>query len=236
MSKGTLWIKKQLLKVLIFFQTLHIFERIFTVLGEKVFGRDIKIELCTFCLQSIILRKKIYFWKFWKFFLIRTWNIKILDLWQQSFHPGSQKSFLGVYMSSLRDVGIRRDITWRETFFGPWLKNFDLFLKTAFCVSRGTILVKKVFFESSVFYQTLRNFERTFTVLGEKVFGRDIKIEKCSFSLIRSTKKSNYWKFSLFIKIFRTLNEHLPCVPIKFCAGISKMKIVLHVFRVSCCG
>ena len=52
--------------------------------------------------------------------------------------------------------------------------------------------------ESSLFFQTLRNFERTFTVLGEKVFGRDTKIEKCSFRLIRSIKKSNFWNFSFF--------------------------------------
>ena len=157
--------------------------------------------------------------------------MKFLDLWQHSFHPGCQKSFLGVYMSSLRDVGIRRDITWRETFFEPWLKNFDLFLKTAFCVSERTFLVKIFFFEISVFFQTLGNFERTFTVLGEKVFGRDIKIEKCSFRLIRSTKNTNYWNFSLFIKLFRTLNEDLPCLAKKFWAGISKLKIAVFVSK-----
>ena len=123
--------------------------------------------------------------------------MKNLDLWQQSFHAGCQKYILGVYMSFLRDVGIRSDITWRETFFEPWLKNFDLFLKTAFCVSKGTFLVKN-FFWKFCFFQTLRNFERTFTVLGEKVFGRDIKIEKCSFRLIWSIKKSNFWKFCFF--------------------------------------
>ena len=156
--------------------------------------------------------------------------MKFLDLWQQSFHPGCQKSFLGVYMSSLRDVGIRRDITWRETFFEPWLKNFDLFLKTAFCVSKGTFSVN-FFLKVLFFFQTLRNFERTFTVLGEKVFVRDIKIEKCSFRLIRSTKKSNYWSFSLFIKLFRTLNKHLPCLAKKFWAGISKVKIAVFVSK-----
>ena len=123
--------------------------------------------------------------------------MKFLDLWQQNFHPGCQKSFLGVYMSSLRDVGIRRDIAWRETFFEPWLKNFDLFLKTAFCVSKGTFLVK-FFFESSVFFQTLRNFEGTFIVLGKRVLGRDIKNENCSLRLKRSIKKPNFWKFSFF--------------------------------------
>ena len=55
-------------------------------------------------------------------------------------------------MSSLRDVCIRSDITWRETVFEQWLKSFDLFVKTAFCVSKGTFLEKKFFFESSVFF------------------------------------------------------------------------------------
>ena len=156
-------------------------------------------------------------------------------MWQQSFHPGCQKRNLGVYMSSLRDVGIRSYITGRETFFEPWLKNFDLFLKTAFCVSKGTFLLKN-FFWKFCFFRTLRNFEWTVTVLGEKVLGRDIKIEKCSLRLERSIKNSNFWKFSFFIKFFRTLNEHLPCLPKKFCAGISKLKIVLYIFRISCWG
>ena len=156
-------------------------------------------------------------------------------MWQQSFHPGCQKYILGVYMSSLRDVGIRSDITWRETFFEQWLKNFDLFVKTAFCVSKGTFLEKK-FFLKVLFFSIFPNFERTFIVLGEKVFGRDIKIEKCSFRLERSIKNSNFWKFSLFVKFFRTLNEHLPCLPKKLCAGISKLKIVLYIFRISCWG
>ena len=33
---------------------------------------------------------------------------------------------------------------------------------------------------------------------GEKIFGRDIKIEDCSLRLKRSIKKSNFWKFSFF--------------------------------------
>ena len=192
------------------------------------------------------MKIKNFFESFVSFHLFRTWSMKFLDLWQQSFHPGCQNGFLAVYMSSLRDVGIRSDLTWRETFFGPWLKKFDLFLKTAFCVSKGTFWVK-FFFESSVFFklfgnlnelllclarklsagisklknavfvskdqsknqifetslfffQFLQNFERTITVLGEKVFGRDIKIESCSHRLKRSIKNSNFWKFSSFSK------------------------------------
>ena len=129
--------------------------------------------------------------------MFRTWNMTFLDLLQQSFHPGCQSCIPLVYKNSLRGVGIRSDITWRETFFEPWRRNFDLFLKTAFCVSKGTFWVE-IFFWKFCFFQTLRNFERTFIVLGEKVFGRDIKNERCSFRLIRSIKKSNFWKFSPF--------------------------------------
>ena len=52
--------------------------------------------------------------------------------------------------------------------------------------------------ENLFFLQILQNFERTFTVLGEKLFGRDIKIEKCSVRLERSIKKPNFWKFAFF--------------------------------------
>ena len=146
-------------------------------------------------------------------------------------------------------------------------------------MSKGTFLVKKNFLESSVFLQTLQNFQRTFTVLGRKVFGRDIKIESCSLRLIRSITKIKFlkvlffsnsselwtniyrawqksfrqgyenWKLqssshkinqknqtfesTLFFKFFRTLNEHLPCLAKNFWTGISKLKNVLYVFRVS---
>ena len=123
--------KLKLLKNLFFFQNLQNFERTFTVLGGKVLGRGIKIENCTLCLQSINLRIKNFFETFSSFHLFRTWNMKFLDLWQQSFHPGCQNYILLVYMKSLWDVGIRSDITWRETLFEPWRKNFDLFVKIA---------------------------------------------------------------------------------------------------------
>ena len=236
--------KTKLLKVRFFSQSLQKFERTFTVLGEKHFGRDIKIETCSyrlirsnkksnFCKISFFSKSselwtniyrawrkssgqgyqnwKLYsmsseyhfevkkkFLKVVSFHFFRTWNIIVLYLRQQRFHPVCQKCHLRVYMNSLRGVGIRSDISWRETFFEHWRKNFDLFLKTAFYVSKGTFWVKKSFFWKFCFFQTLRNFERNFTVLGEKVSGREIKIEKCSFRLIRSIKKSNFWKFSFF--------------------------------------
>ena len=160
-------------------------------------------------------------------------------------HPVCLSCILGVYMNSLRDAGFRSETNGRETFSEPWRKKFDLFLKTAFYVSKGTFWVKKTFwkfcffqtlrtfeqkftvlarklsagiaklkiavfvskdqsknqiFETSLFFQFLQNFERTITVLGENVFGRDIKIESCSHRLIRSFKNSFFWKFSSFSK------------------------------------
>ena len=94
----------------------------------------------------------------------------------------------------------------KRNFFEPWRKTFDLFLKTAFYVSKGTFWVKN-FSERSLFFQTLRNFERTFTVLGDKISGKDIKIEKCTFHLIRSIKTSNFWKFSFFYQFLQNFER-----------------------------
>ena len=189
--------KNQIFEKSLFFQLLQKFEQTITVLGEKFSGSYITIENCTLCLQNIILKIKIFCWKFVSFQFFRTWNIKFLDLRQQSFHPVCQQCNLRVYMRSLRDVGIRSATTSRETFFEPWWKNFDLFLKTAFCVSKGTFWV--IFFLKFLFFfQYLRNFERTFTVLGENFFDGDIKIEKRSFRLRKLIKLLNFWKFSFF--------------------------------------
>ena len=162
--------------------------------------------------------------------MFRTWNMKFLDLWRRKFHPGCQSCILLGYMNSLWDVGIRSDITWRQTLFEPWQKNFDLFDKTALYVSKGTLLIRKTTPESSGFFQTLQVFGRTFTVLGEKVFSRDIKFENCSLCLKNSIKKPNFSKFSFF-PILQTLNEHLPCLAKNFSAGISKLKIAVFVSK-----
>ena len=147
-------------------------------------------------------------------------------MWQQRFHPGCQNCILLVYMNSLWDVGIRIEINHKETFFEIWRKNVDLFVKTALYVSKGTFWVKKNnFLRVLIFFQILQVFERTFTVLGGKHFGRDIKIENCSLRLIRSNKKSNVWKISFFFKTLRTLNEHLPCLAEKFWAGYQNWKL-----------
>ena len=125
------------------FAVFSLFSKFWTetyrVCGEEVFSSDVKNENCTPCLQSIILRTKIFFFEtLVSFHSIRTWNKKFLDLWQKRFHPGCQKCYLRVYMSSHWDVGIRSEIIWKETFFENWRKNFDLFVKTAFYVSKGT--------------------------------------------------------------------------------------------------
>ena len=116
-------------------------------------------------------------------------------------------------------------MTWRETFFEPWLKKFDLFLKTAFCMSRGTFLVKKTFFESSVFFQTLRNLDRTFTVLGEKLFGRDIKNENCTLCLqnIMLRRKIIFWKFCMFSFVSDLEHEIFGFVATEFSRVLSKL-------------
>ena len=93
------------------------------------------------------------FLKFCKFSFYSAWNKNFFDLWQQNFHPGCQNCILGVLMSPLRDVGIRSDMTWEETFFEPWRKKFDLFLKTAFYVSKGTFWVKNFFWKISFFFK-----------------------------------------------------------------------------------
>ena len=162
--------------------------------------------------------------------------MKVLDLWQQSFHPGCQKNFLGVYMNSLRDVGIRRDITWREIFFEPWLKNFDLFLITAFCVSKGTFLVKKIFFESSVFFSNFPELWKNIYRAWRKSFGQGYQNWKLQSSSQKINQKTKLLKVLFLFKLSRTLNEQVPCLAKKFWAGMSKLKIVLYVFRVSCWG
>ena len=117
---------KQKIKYLknLFFLNFQKSEWTFTVLGEKVLGRGIKIANCTLSLQSIMLRIKIIFESFVSFPFIRTWNKTFLGLWQQSFQPRCQKGILGVYMSPLWGVGIRSDMTWRENFFWIMAENF----------------------------------------------------------------------------------------------------------------
>ena len=254
--------KTKLLKVLFIYQTLQNFERTFTVLGEKLFGRKIKIENCSLRLKRSI--KKSISWKFSFFSTSSEYWTNNYRAWQKSFRQGyqnwklqssSQKinqkvNFLKILFFSTsskywtnnyrawqknfgRDIkiencslrlkrSIKKSNFWKFSFFSnfsevwtniylAWRKTFRQGYQNWKLQSSSQKIKQKIkLLKNLFFFQNIQNFERTFTVLGEKIFGRVIKIEKCSFRLIRSTKKSNYWKFSLFIKPFRTLNEHLP--------------------------
>ena len=201
-----------------------------TVLGENFQGRNIIIEKCTRCLQSIFLKIINFFETFVSFHLFRTWNMKFLDLWQQSFHPGCQNGFLAVYMSSLRDVGIRSDLTWRETFFEPWLKNFDLFLKTAFCVSKGTFWVK-IFFWKFCFFNTFRPLKKKLLGLWWKRFRQGYQNWKLQSSSQKINQRIKFLKLLFFFNFFWILNEQLLCLAKKFSAGISKLKVAVIVSK-----
>ena len=175
-------------------------ERTFTVLGEKVLGRGIKIPNCTLSLQSIMLRIKIIFESFVSFPFIRTWNKTFLGLSQHSLQPGCQKGIKGVYMSPLWDVGIRSDMTWRENFFEPWRKNFDLFLKTAFNVSKGTFWVK-TFFEISVFFSNFSELWTNSYCAWRESFWQGYQKWKMHFSSHKINQKIKLLKVLFFLSI-----------------------------------
>ena len=118
-------------------------------------------------------------------------------MWQQSFHPGCQKGILGVYMSSLRDVGNRSDITWGGTFFEPWLKNFDLFLKTAFCVSKGTFLVKN-FLKVLFFFKLFGTLNEHLLCLARK-FSPGISKLKNAVFVSQDRSKNQTFESSLYL-------------------------------------
>ena len=137
--------KIKLLKNLFFFKIFRNLNEHLPCLAKKFWAGVSKLKIVLYGFRVSIWGWKYFFESFVTFLFFRTWNMKFLDLWQQSFHPGCQSCILLVYMNSLWDVGIRSDITWRKTLFEPWRKNFNLFLKTAFYVSKGTFWVKKNF-------------------------------------------------------------------------------------------
>ena len=75
----------------LFFQILQNFERTFTVLDEKVFGRDIKIGNCTLISSECPFGEKIFFWKFCKFSFISDLEHKFLEFVATEFSPGLSK-------------------------------------------------------------------------------------------------------------------------------------------------
>ena len=190
--------KNQIFENSLFFQLLQKFEQTITVLGEKFSGSFITIENCTLCLQNIILKINIICWKFVSFHFFWTWNIKFLDLRQHSFHPGCQQCNLRVYMNSLRDVVIRSATTWRETFFEPWRKNFDLFLKTAFYVSKGTFWVKFFFESSDFFYKLFETLNEPLLCLARKFSAWISKMKKAVF-VSKDQSKIQTFESSLFL-------------------------------------
>ena len=103
-------------------------------------------------------------------------------------------------MSLLRDVGIRSDMTWEETFFEPWRKKFDLFLKTAFYVSKGTFWVK-IFFERSLFFSNSSKLWRNDYCAGRGSFRQGYQNRKMHFSSHKINKKNQTFESSLFLSI-----------------------------------
>ena len=138
------------LKNLFFFKFSELWTNIYRA-WRKSFGQGYQICKLYSKSSEYHVADKFFFEGFVGFPFIRTCNKAFLNLWQQSFQPGCQKDILGVYMSPLWDVGNRSDMNWREIFFEPWRKIFDLFLKTAFYVSKGTFWGKNFFWKFCFF-------------------------------------------------------------------------------------
>ena len=208
MSKRTFWVKKQLLKVLIFFpNSSSLWANIHRAWQKKIFGRDVKIENCSLRLKKSI--KKPNFWKFSFFF-------QILQNFERTFTVLGEKLFgrdIKIENCSLRlKKSIKKPNFWKFSFFSNsselWTNIYRAGRKTfrqgyqnwKLQSSSQKINQKSKLLKVLIFFQTLQVFERTFTVLGEKNLGRDIKIENCSLRLRRTIKKPNFWKFSFFSK------------------------------------
>ena len=173
------------------------------MLGEKLFGRDIKIENCSLRLKRSI--KKPNFWKFF-FHFLQKFDRTITVLGEKLFGRDIKSE-----NCSLRLIRSNKNSNfWKISFFFKFFRtsnkqlpcsaeNFSAALsklKNAVFVSKDQS--KNQTSESSLFFQILQNFERTITVLGRKLFGSVIKIEKCSLRLERSIERSNFWKFAFF--------------------------------------
>ena len=152
-------------------------------------------------------------------------------MWQQSFPPGIQKCILGVYMNSLRDVGIRSEITWRETSIEVWREIFDLFVKTAFYVSKGTNLSrKKTTFESSDFFSNSSVFWATIYRACRKSFRQGYQNWKMQSSSHRINQKINFLKVLIFFQTLQNFERPFTVLGEKFSAGMS-IKTIFWKFR-----
>ena len=165
--------------------------------------------------------------------MFRTWNMKLSEFVATELSPGLSK----VHYRCLYEFSSRcwysKWIKLKRNFFENGRKNFDLFVKTAFYVSKGTLWVKKqllkfliLFSNSSVFWTNIYRAWRTTFRQGYQNW----KLQSSSHKIKQVIK---LLKNLFFFKIFRTLNEHLPCLAKKFWSGVSKLKNVLYVFRVS---
>ena len=187
-----------------FFQILQNFERTITVLGGKLFGRDIKNENCSLRLRRTI--KKPNFWKISFFQILQKFERTITVLGGKFFGRDIKNENCSLRLKR----SIKKPNFWKISFFFKFFRTLNEHLPClAKNFSAGISKLKIAVFvpkdqsknqtsESSLFFQILQNFERTFTVLGEKLFGGVIKIENCSLRLIRSNKKWNFWKISFF--------------------------------------
>ena len=224
--------KKQLLKVLIFFKLFTFLNEDSPCLAKKLFGRDMKIENCSLRLKRSI--KKSNFWKFlfffqnlqkfkWTFIVLGEKffgrdikiekcslrlkrSIKKSNFWKFSFFSKSSELWTNIYCA------------WRENFrqgYQNWKMQFS-----SHKINQKIKILKVLFI-----YQTLQNFERTFTLLGEKVLGRDIKNENCTLC-IQSIMLGIKITFSMFCKFsFYSDLEHkfFGFVATKFSPELSKL-------------
>ena len=125
-------------------------------------------------------------------------------------------------MNSLRDVCIRSDITWRETFFEQWLKTFDLFVKTAFCVSKGTFIEKKNFFWKFCFFFNFSELWTNIYCAWRESFRQGYQNWKMQFSSRKINQKFKLLKVLFICQIlqnfertFTVLAEKALCRDIK---------------------
>ena len=163
--------------------------------------------------------------------MFRTWNMKFSEFVATELSPGLSK----VHYRCLYEFSSRcwysKWIKLKRNFFENGRKNFDLFVKTAFYVSKGTLWVKKqllkfliLFSNSSVFWTNIYRAWRT-------TFRQGYQNWKLKSSCHKINQKTKLLKSLFFFKLFGTLNEHLLCLARKFLAGLSKLKIAVFVSK-----
>ena len=123
---------------------------------------------------------KIIFWNFCKFSFYSDLEHEFFGFVATEFSPGLSKR----HSRSLSESSLRcwywkwHDL--KRNFFEPWRKNFDLFLKTAFYVSKGTFWVKNFFWKISFFFKRFGTLNEHLLCLARK-FSAGISKLKNSF-------------------------------------------------------